>query len=69
MWNVHSSLPLRASNPRTFSGAASFLSPPSPAPAVLPVTTTTLPTTSGPVLSLNFAASGWFSSKCRLARP
>jgi hypothetical protein len=69
-WNVHSRRPLCASKPRTSSGAASFLLVPvSPAPAVLPVTTTTLPTTMGPVLSLKCPASGWFSWKRRLARP
>ena len=44
---------------RSRSKAMRACSTASPAPAVLPVTTTTLPTTSGPVVSLKAAASGW----------
>ena len=66
-WNVHSSLPVRASKPRTSSGAASCFTPPSPAPAVAPATTITSLTTIGLAVQLNRPASGWF--QCRLTRP
>src|SRR5215470_608656 len=50
-WNVQSSFPLRASNPRTSSGGLFFhFCPPSPAPSRFPAMTTTLPTTIGPEL-------------------